>query len=337
MDLGVLLGDPRLPYAYGADGRIGEDELEGVRQLKAALASLSGFTITYLDEHDRLLDALRARPPRLALNLCDNGYRNRLRQELHVPALLEMFDIPYTGADPVCMSLCTDKALIRAIAASQGIPVPEETFVDLRAERWPLPGRYPSLIKPNATDGSLGIDPDCVVHDEEEARAYLRRLADTLERPQALIQEFLTGDEYTVGIIGNPESGLTVLPPLVIDYSGLDASLPPILPYASKADPASPYWHAPRFQPAALDEATHAQLVDHGTRLFTRLGCRDYARIDFRAGADGVPRLLDANYNPTWNYNGKMAVMAGYAGYSYADLLAMIVEAAMARYGMHYR
>ncbi len=334
LKLGVLLGDPRLPYAYGAGGRIGEDELDGVRRLKAALTTLPNIQPSYFDDHSRLIDNLRAHPPGLALNLCDNGYRNNLRHELNIPALLEILDIPYTGAGPVCMSLCTDKALIRALAVSLEIPVPGETIVDLSAEYWPLPERYPALIKPNSSDGSFGITADCVVHDDDGARAYLRWLAEEFGRTLALVQEFLTGEEYTVGIVGNPETGLTVLPPLAIDYSGLDPGLPPILPYESKADTDSPYWHTLQFRRADLDEETYARLVDHSTRLFMRLNCRDYARIDFRANADGVPRLLDANYNPTWNYNGKMAIMAGYAGYGYADLLAIIVEAAIARYGL---
>jgi D-alanine-D-alanine ligase len=334
LDVAVLLGDPREPYAYGVDGRFGEEDFEAVRQLQGALERVEGFRFTYLDDHGSLIDTLRDEPPDLALNLCDTGYRNVQRQELNVPALLEILGIAYTGSGPVCMSLCTDKALVRSLAVGHGIPVPNETFVDLQADPLVLPELYPALIKPNSADGSMGITEDCVVHDAVQAEAYLRRLAGELDRPQALIQDFLTGPEYTVGLVGNPDSGFTVLPPLVIDYSRLDPGLPPILSYGSKADPDSPYWKELRFRPAELDDLTFSRLVDHSAVLFKRLGCRDYARFDFRAGSDGEPRLLDANYNPTWSWDGKMALMAGYAGQDYAWLLRMILEAAALRCGL---
>lgn len=334
LEVGVILGDPRLPYPYAVDGRFGEEELEGVRRLESALAGLDGYRFTYFDDHERLIDDLRASPPQLALNLCDTGFRNDWELERNIPALLEMLGIPYTGADPMAISLSTDKALVRALAVAHGVPVPNETFVDLTADPPVLPSMYPCLIKPNASGGSFGITEDCIVHDAVEAEAYLRWLAGELSPPEALIQDFLTGPEYTVGLIGNPAAGFTVLPPLVIDYSALDPELPPILTYGSKANPESPYWRKLHFREAQLDDVTWSQLVDHCVRLFRRLGFRDYARIDFRDGSDGQPRLLDANTNPTWYWDGKLAMMAGWAGHDYADMMRLILEAAVARYGL---
>lgn len=332
LHLALLAGDPRLPYDYGVDGRFGEAEVEAVRQARVALETLEGYRVEVVDDHGRLFDRLREAPPDLALNFCDTGYRNQLRHEPNVPALLELLEIPYTGATPACMSLCADKALVRLLAASHGIPVPNETFVDLTADPLLLPELYPALIKPNAGCGSLGVTPDSVVHDAQQAQACLEQLALESERPQALIQDFLTGAEYTLGLVGNPETGFTVLPLLEIDYSGLPADLPPILSYGSKVDPASAYWQSLRFKPAVLAAEHQARMVEHSVFLFERLGFRDYARFDYRCGADGVPRLLDANFNPTWSYDGKMAIMAGWAGYEYADLLRLLLETARSRY-----
>ncbi len=334
LQIGVLSGDPSLPYEYGVDGRFGESDIEAVRRAVAAVQTLDGYSVSHYGDHSRLIDDLRQRPPDLALNFCDTGYRNLLRNEANVPALLDLLDIPYTGAGPLCMSLCSDKAAVRLLAAAHGIPVPSEKYVDLTAEPLPLPDLYPAIIKPNAGCGSIGIDADCVVHDGAEADACLRRLAVESARPQALIQDFLTGPEYTLGLVGNPGTGFTVLPVLEIDYSALDPDLPPILSLGSKTDPDSPYWQALSFRRAELAPATHARMVEHSRWLFERLGMRDYARIDFRAGADGEPRLLDANFNPTWSYDGKMATMAGWAGYDYPALLRMILETARARYGL---
>lgn len=334
LDVALLTGDPRLPYEYGVDGAFGEDEQEAVRRACEALAGQPGLRVRLLDDHEQLIDTLRAAPPGLAVNFCDAGFRNRLALEADVPALLELLDIPYTGSGPACMGICADKALVRHLAAAHGLPVPNETLVDLTADPLPLPELYPALIKPNAGCGSLGVTPDCVVHDAAEADAWLRRLAADPAHDRALIQDFLTGAEYTVGLVGNPGEDLEVLPLLEVDYSRLPEHLPPILSYGSKVDPESPYWQALRFRQAELPEAVHAQMVDQAVWLFARLGFRDYARIDFRAGGDGVPRLLDANFNPTWSWDGKLAMMAGWAGWDYAELLGRIVGAARARHGL---
>lgn len=334
LDIALLAGDPRLPYEYGVDGRFGEDEQEAVARARDALAGDTGLRVRLLDDHERLIDALRAEPPDLAVNFCDAGFRNRLALEPNVPALLELLGIPYTGSGPACMGICADKALVRHLAVAQGIPVPNETLVDLSADPLPLPELYPALIKPNDGCGSQGVTPDCVVHDASEADACLRGLAAGNAHGRALIQDFLTGAEYTVGLVGNPGQDLQVLPILEVDYSHLPSDLPPILSYGSKVDPESPYWQALRFRRAELTEAMHAQMVDQAVWLFARLGFRDYARIDFRAGADGVPRLLDANCNPTWSWDGKLAIMAGWAGWEYPELLQRIVGAARARHGL---
>lgn len=333
VEVGVLFGDPRLPYPYRPEGRLTEEDFEDIRRLREALEPLDGFRFRYFDDHVRFYEDLREAGPDLALNVCDTGYRNVVRDDTLVAALLEILDIPFTGAGSFAMGLSTDKSMVRALAMGLGIPVPNETFVDLTADPPVLPELYPALIKPNASDGSVGITRDCVVHNDVEAVAYLERLRVEIDRPQALIQDFLTGTEYTLGLIGNP-GDFTVLPPLEIDYSHLDPGLPPILSYGSKADPDSPYWQELEFRRAKIDEVTHAQLVDHSVRLFQRLGCRDYARFDFRAGVDGVPRLLDANYNPTWSWDGKMALMASWAGYDYSTLWRMILEAAARRSGL---
>ncbi|QEA39647.1 D-alanine--D-alanine ligase [Pistricoccus aurantiacus] len=330
----VLLGDPRLPYAYAMGGVFGDEELLAVEHLREALSRLPGYRFSFHDDHSRWIDDLRADPPDLALNLCDTGFRNDWELERDVPALMEILGIPYTGADPMSISLTTDKALVRALAVGQGIPVPNETYVDLAATPLTLPTIYPCLIKPNSSGGSFGITQDCVVRDAAEAEAYLRWLAEQPGVVDALIQDFLTGPEYTLGLVGNIASGLTVLPPLEIDYSALDPDLPPILTHGSKADPDSPYWDKLGFRRAEIDEVTRSQLVEHAVRLFRRLGLRDYARIDFRAGEDGQPRLLDVNTNPTWYWDGKLALMAEWAGHSYHELLCLILEAAISRQGL---
>ena len=146
-----------------------------------------------------------------------------------------------------------------------------------------------------------------------------------------LWQEYLPGAEYGIGIIGNPETGLTALPTLEVDFSRLPAGLNPILSFESKADPNSPYWTDIGFARARLDAAVEACMVGWSEMLFGRLGLRDYGRFDFRVAADGRPKLMEVNPNPAWGYDGKLAIMAGFAGQSYARMLEMVIDAAIAR------
>lgn len=332
--VGVLLGDPRFPYPYSQTGEFGSEEEEAVVWLRKALAQLEGHVFTYFDDHERLIDDLRETPLDLVLNLCDTGYRNDWNLERDVPALLEILGLPYTGSDPLAISLSTDKAIVRSLASSLDIPVPNEVFVDLSADPLTLPMSYPVLIKPNNSGGSFGITDDSVVSNAVEAEGYMRWLAPQLISPEAVVQDFLTGPEYTVGLLGNRSGGFTVLEPLEIDYGDLADDLPPLLTYGSKSDPDSPYWQKLKFRRADIDEVTWAQMVDHCAKLFHRLSFRDYGRFDFRCGADGVPRLLDANTNPTWYWDGKMAMMSDWTGLSYAGMMRAILDAAVRRYGL---
>ena len=303
--------------------------------MKEALAELEGrYRFTYFDDHESLLDDLRAAELDLCLNLCDTGYRNRWEHELNLPAYLELLCVPYTGAAPAGIVLSNDKALVSAAARNAGVPVPEQKFVDLPRGRRELPSRFPVLVKPNVSCGSLGITEKSVARTPDEALDYVAWLGRELDVHEVIVQEFLEGTEYTVGVLGNPGDDFVVLPPLEIDYRALGDDLPPILTHGSKADPGSPYWDRVGFERAELDDETLASLSESCAKLFGRLGFRDYARFDFRCDAEGVPRLIDANVNPTWYRGAKMSLMSSWAGIAYHQMLEKILDAAARRSGL---
>jgi D-alanine-D-alanine ligase len=330
-DVMVLLGDPRLPDGVKRGGRFNPEDLDTTERMRRALAELTEFRFRYADNHASLLAELRAEPPQFVLNLCDEGFNNDAFKELHVPAILEMLDIPYSGAGPACLGLCYNKAFVRAIAKSVDVPTPLETHFDPDDQSATLPSVFPALVKPNYGDSSLGITKDAVVHTPEQLIKYLDKLRDQLPGRPVLIQEFLPGEEYSVGIIGNPGLGYHVLPVLQVDYSGLDPGLPWILGYESKWEPDSPYWTQIKYHEARIDEVVKRRLVDRSTLLFERLECRDYARFDFRTDAAGKIKLLEVNPNPGWCWDGKLNYMASFAGLRYVDLLRMVLMAAQDR------
>lgn len=145
------------------------------------------------------------------------------------------------------------------------------------------------------------------------------------------MQEYLPGAEFGIGLIGNPDSGFRVLPPLMVDFSRLMPGLSPILTYESKTDPTSAYWRATELRRAELDGGVLCRLTQSATRLFARLQCRDYAQFDFRTGGDGAIKLMEVNPNPAWDCEAKLAIMAGFAGMRYAEFLSEILETAQRR------
>lgn len=327
----VLMGDPTLPDPVKRNGVFNPEDMETINRMKEALAELPGYEFRYVDNHTALISELRGSAPQFVMNLCDEGYKNDAFLELHVPALLEMHGVPYTGAGPTCLGLCYNKSHVRAIARSLDVPVPLETYFNPDDQSANLPSVFPALVKPNYGDSSIGITQDAVVGSPQELISYLKRLREMLPGCPVLIQEFLTGPEYSVGVVGNPGLNYTILPPLQVDYSRLAEGLPRILGYESKWLPDSPYWTDIKHHEARIDEETRRKLFDYSNILFERLGCRDYARFDFRTDAEGEIKLLEVNPNPGWCWDGKLNYMASFAQLRYSDLLRMILEAGQER------
>lgn len=335
--LTVLLGDARLPDAVKRDGVFNPEDQEAIRQLTQALSAFPNVSITVLDRHETLLRDLAASRQDLVLNLCDEGFRNDAQMELHVPAYLEMLGLPYSGAGPAALAMCYDKSLVRAVAETLDIPVPLESFVRVEDTGATLPSIFPAFIKPALGDSSIGITSRSVVGDPAELVAVLAEARRKWPDRPFLVQEFLSGQEYSVGLVGNAGAGLRALPILEVDYSGLPAELPRILGYESKWLPDSPYWTDIRYVQSQVDDEQARRLVDWSKALFERLGCRDYARFDFRADARGDIKLLEVNPNPGWTWDAKMNLMAALEGTTYGELILEIIEAASRRLGSRGR
>ena len=176
LDVTVLMGDPRLPDQVKRGGTFNPEDLETVRKLKDALSKLPGYKFRYLDNHGTLERDLSELSTDLVFNLCDEGWNNDPFKELHVPALLEVLGIGYTGAGPSALAACYDKGLVRAVAQALDVPVPLESYVRPGDQGATLPSVFPALLKPNHGDSSQGITKDSVVTNEK-APARLPRPA----------------------------------------------------------------------------------------------------------------------------------------------------------------
>ena len=334
LDVTILMGDPRLPDTVKRGGQFNPEDLDTVRKLKDSLSELGAYKFRYLDNHKTLERDLAELRTDLVFNLCDEGFNNDAFKELHVPAMLEVLGLPYTGGNPGCLAACYDKGLVRAVAQGLDVPVPLETYVRAGDQGATLPSVFPAILKPNFGDSSIGITKDAVVKNERALLEYLDQLRVLFPKRPILVQEYLTGAEYSVGLIGNPDQGLRALPILEVDFSKLDANLPKILGYESKWEPDSPYWTQIKYREAVLPDQIQQQMIDNSVKLFERLNCREYARFDFRADAKGDIKLLEVNPNPGWCWDGKLNIMAGFQGMRYSEMLGLILQAAVERTGV---
>jgi D-alanine-D-alanine ligase len=330
----VILGDPAKPDPLKPLSMFDDDDFYTIDQMKDALRELKEYSFTYFNRHDELVYDLMTQKSKIdfVLNLCDEGYYNDPRRELHVPSLLEILGIPYTGGGPQCLGLCYDKSLVRGIANEMDIPVPHAFFIKPEDTIFEIPFTFPAIVKPNFGDSSFGITQRSIAHNIENLVNAITEIREKFgyDKP-ILVEEFLVGKDISVGIIGNPPESYTVLPIIEEDYSCLPPDLPKICGYEAKWLPDSPYWNI-RSIPVQLPEETEKTVVECCLKLFERLECRDYARFDWRLDKHGNPKLLEVNPNPGWCWDGHLAKMAKIVDMSYKDMLSAILRAAEQRF-----
>jgi D-alanine-D-alanine ligase len=332
----VLFGDASMPDRIKPSCTFDEDDFYTIDQMKEALSGLKRYRFTFVQRHDNLIrDLVRLKEKTdYIFNLCDEGYGNEPRKELHIPALAEILGIPYTGAGPQSLAFCYDKSLVRGVAREMGIPVPDASFITPRDRVYDIAVSFPVIVKPNAGDSSFGITQKSIAHSVQELSGVIATMRAALGYGTSfLVEEFLTGKDISVGIIGNPSGAYTVLPIIEEDYSALPPGLPRICGYEAKWLPESPYWKITS-KPADLQEDTEKLIVRCCLALFERLECRDYCRFDWRLDASGKPRLLEVNPNPGWCWDGHLARMAALSDISYPAMLERILKAAEERIGI---
>ena len=325
----VVLGDPLKPDYIKPSTVFDDDDFYTIDELKSGLRELKVFNFTFLNNHAHLIrDLLKIKDKiDFIFNLCDEGFDNDPQQELHIPSLLEILDIPYTGSGPQCLAYCYDKSLVRGIAREMDIPVPEAFFIKPEDVTFELPFSFPVIVKPNFGDSSFGITKKSVVSNFEELVDAISEIREKFgyDKP-ILVEEFLTGKDLSVGIIGNPPESYMVLPVIMADYSSLPENLPQICGYESKWLPDTPYWNIKSI-PADLVEDTEKCIIACCMRLSERLECRDYCRFDWRLDSNGQPKLLEVNPNPGWCWDGHLAKMAELAGITYSKMMELILQA----------
>jgi D-alanine-D-alanine ligase len=289
-----------------------------------------GHDVVLLGDGRDMLQRLLSSPPDFVFNFAEGQGVGRSR-EARVPAVLEMLGIPYSGSDPLTLAVTLDKDCTKRLVRSVGLRVPQwEVFRpadDLKAvtERPCLPCR-PIIVKPAWEGSSKGIRGKCIVETPAELAAAIEELRRAYNQP-IMAEEYIEGDELTVGIIGND-------PPRIVGVMRVLPSTPEehfVYSLEVKRD----FRRRVIYEcPAKLEPYWLLLIEDVALTAYRALGCRDVARVDFRL-RDGVPYFLEVNPLPGLNpESSDLVILAGLVGMSYRQLIAEIFHAALCRHGM---
>lgn len=282
----------------------------------------AGHAVVPLGSSDALLRVLatHARGLDLVFNLAE-GRTGRCR-ESWVPAVLETAGVPYTGSGPAALALALDKLAAKRLCQAEGIPTPPWTHVLPGAPLRLSPSlHFPLIVKPRHEGSAMGIDAGAVAHDRATLEARVRWLASVYHEP-VLIEEFITGREATVCVIGNdPPEPLPVILRLLDSATGLAWHVGD----ASRRDPVR------AVVPAALTPTLESALQRQTVAVFTLLGCRDVARVDFRISDGGRPYFLEINPLPNLAPDDSFGLLGESLGIGYDGMIGRILEAALAR------
>ena len=257
-------------------------------------------------------------------------------RESHIPAICEMLGIPHTGSDPLTLGICLDKSRAKEILAYHKIPTPPFWVVE-NGSGISLRVKLPAIVKPLHEGSSKGIKDNAVVRTRDELKARVREIRSLYKEP-VIIEQFLTGREFTVGVLGNPPD-LEILPIVEIDLSQLPPGANPVYSYEAKwvwdqPDKPLEIFHCP----ADLSLDLKNRIEDIVRKTVEVLRIRDWSRIDIRLDERGEPNILEVNplpgVLPNPEDNSCLPKAARTAGYSYAALLHRVVDAAATRYGI---
>lgn len=309
------------------------DSEDTVDAIDAVLRGL-GYDVERLGAGPSLFDALGKRDLSRRLDGVFNfaeGLGGRGR-ESQVPALLEMLGIPNTGSDPVALALALDKGLAKVFASAQGIRT--APFVLVGADE-PLPEidlRYPLFAKPVAEGSSMGIRDDSICRDAAELRERVAQLQHDYSQP-VLIEEFLPGDEYTVGIVGNGDAaevvGLMQVVPREPGGGDFVYSLEVKRDYLRRVR----YRMTDELLAGGMTEAALTAVRSLALDVHRAFGCRDVSRVDIRCDRDGLPNFIEVNPLPGLNpSHSDLVIIARGHGWTYDRLIGRIIGAAVERW-----
>lgn len=310
-------------------------ECDSDETIKAVADALrSRHEVIPIESDDRAYERLRDARPDLVFNIAERLFGPN--REAHIPTLCEMLDLPYTGSDPLTLSLCLDKSRAKEILSYHKIPNPPFWVVEPGA-RLPADIRLPAIVKPLYEGSSKGIKDNSVVDTRADLAARVKEIQAAYRQP-VIIERFLDGREFTVGVLGNfPHA--EVLPIVEINHGLLPEGARPIYSYEAKWIWDTPDNPLDIFQcPAQIPVELTAKIEGLAAETCRVLRIKDWCRIDVRLDEKGEPNILEVNplpgILPKPEDNSCLPKAARTAGYTYDELILRVVDEAMIRTGL---
>jgi len=335
-------GETPLPLDAPADAGAEFDRRETIDALMAAIAS-DGHEVFFLSADPSLPFTLKDVQPDICFNIAEGIIGDG--REAQVPALLEMLHIPYTASRVLANAVALDKTMTKRIWHNMGLPT--AAFQEFITGHEPLSPelRFPMFVKPSREGTGMGMDGGAIVRDENELRARVAWVIDSYKQP-ALVEEFLTGREFTIGVLGRPDAPLYTHRPELYEDSGfhrfpvleIDNSVsvtPGVYGHIAKTlhngDNGVPGFLCPADVDADLANTLHTLAV----QAHMAIGSLDVSRVDFRMDSDGQPRLLEINTLPglTPDFS-DLCVISRAEGITYRELVLEILYLGASRWGL---
>ena len=262
--------------------------------------------------------------PDIAFNLLEE-FDGMAVYDQHVVSYLELLHLPYTGCNPRGLMLARDKALTKKVLSFHGIPYPE--FIEVpqgRTVKRPKWLCFPLIVKSVTEEASLGISQASIVEDDDKLSERVAFIHNNIASG-ALIERYVEGREFYVGVIGNGQ--LQVLPvwELIMDKLPEDAKRIATERVKWSRKYQQKYGITSR-QADNLPEGKTEEIQDLAKRVYRALGLSGYARIDMRMAGDGQLYVLEANPNPQIAKDEDFADSAKKADYHYTELLQEILN-----------
>jgi len=292
--------------------------------IATAIAS-QGFQVKKIGNANSLLENIHNLGVDIVFNISEGLYgRNR---ESQVPILLEMAGIPFVGADALTLGMTLDKIIAKKIFIAEGIPTPRffeiktmDNLVDTDHLQFPL------IVKPRFEGSSKGLSEKSRVENTEELKNQAGFIIDTYKQP-ALVEEFITGQEFTVAIVGNdpPE----ILPVVQIKIDGSVQLDDKFYTFARISSDRLEY-----VSPAPISKELNDKICELALKTYNVVDCLDFGRVDFRVDKSGNPYVLEINPLPSLSTEDVFFLLAKLKGMTYEQMIGRIVNIALSRYGL---
>ncbi len=302
------------------------DSLETVEGIATALVTQGHSVIRLGGGRNFLTNIIKERVD-LAFNIAE-GWGNCRSREAQVPGVLEMLGIPYSGSDPQCLAICLDKPLTKKLVAMAGICTPRWQVITDNQQPGEIDGDdfpFPAFLKPAYEGSSKGIRFASRVENSKQLAEVAGGLVERYHQP-VMVEEFIAGDEVTVGIVGNsPPEILGIMRIVPKRREGY---------FVYSLEVKRDWERLVDYEcPARLETSIIQKITEASLKVFDVLGCRDLARLDFRISRDGTPYFLEINPLPGLNpKSGDLVIMAKKMDWTYQALISAILGAALERY-----